>query len=315
MPSTLTSILIALILIGPVCLPSALARDVCSQPDWMFEWHDRETGAAPVLLASSAQGSMGASSAAQSAGAQTAKSSMQATQAPPPIEPSTPPATQSNQPSFSQTAPQSIPNLPSQSTANTLSQPVNSSPTTSVAPTAAGGPVGKPLLRENVVHNNANADNQDVPVESFFDCEPIAPQGVRTSFTGNPNSNRKKSGWHAEKFLWHVLDNAGVPMFLGNRQAELDPSISARAYINPPEREPTHTLGERIRRKSTTTVVQTKPENASKDPALVATPADPKSILHRIPQSELEGIPDEAPPPATDMQTPLVTPDAHAKAQ
>jgi hypothetical protein len=105
-------------------------------------------------------------------------------------------------------------------------------------------------------------------------------------------------------------------MFFGNNEADLDPSIGNRAYINPPARIQTESLGEKLRRKTTKTVVQnkpTKPDTTSADTSLVATPVTPQTILQKIPQSELEGTSYES-QNATDMKTPPVTPDVHAKA-
>jgi hypothetical protein len=253
-----------------------------------------------TLLASSAQGSTGATSAAQAAAAQTAKSSAAATQ-PPPLTETSPPA-QSALPTL---APMPGPTATSPQAPS--STPADSSPQSATSATRA------PVLRENVVHNNsmASPDNKASTVESFFDCDAVPPIGQQSRPPGGTDAADNKSGWHAGRLIWHVLDNAGVPMFFGNRDADLDPKIGSRAYINPPDRVPSQTLGEKIRRKSVKTVVQSKPDSSLQDPTLVATPADPKTILHKIPQSELEGI-DESQNP-NQMQTPPVTPDAHLK--
>ena len=102
-------------------------------------------------------------------------------------------------------------------------------------------------------------------------------------------------------------------MFFGNRDADLDPSIANRAYINPPDRKQTATLSQKLHFKATKSVVQNKPDTSVSDPSLVTTPVTSQTVLHKIPQSELEGTSYES-QTATDMQTPPVTPDVHAKA-
>jgi hypothetical protein len=58
-------------------------------------------------------------------------------------------------------------------------------------------------------------------VDTFFQCPPAAPsEGQRQSKARGPG-----------RFVWHVLDNLGVPMFY-SKDADLDPTIN-RAFAMP----------------------------------------------------------------------------------
>jgi len=84
-------------------------------------------------------------------------------------------------------------------------------------------------------------------VESFFQCNPAN----QTQQPKKKKSILKSPG----KIIWHVLDNFGVPMFVG-KDSDLDPSLS-QAYVMPPP---------------ATSVKNTAP-----------------AIPQKIPESELEG--------------------------
>lgn len=102
---------------------------------------------------------------------------------------------------------------------------------------------------------------------------PIAHPGKTDSSAASPPTSSAKSAAAAPfRFLWHVMDNAGVPMFFGKSDDNLDPSlrqgyasaISAPAALRRP-----------VDQKSGVTE-----SGAATMPAV--TP-------HKIPESELEG--------------------------
>ena len=104
----------------------------------------------------------------------------------------------------------------------------------------AGGSI-KDLENESTTKSNS--------VDSFFQCGalqnlPSMSKRDRTkalstetdvgAFQKLPKEETKTGSPHpsAGRFLWHFMDNLGIPMFYGNHDEALDPSIR-RAYSNP----------------------------------------------------------------------------------
>jgi hypothetical protein len=117
-------------------------------------------------------------------------------------------------------------------------------------------------------------------VESFFQVGPVnnsrARQVARVPAALPPGPADKKpvlkEVGHA---LWHVMDNAGVPMFLG-KSNDLDPSIDT-SHGMPPSMVPTL--------KRTDKAVENAKQTVVEGPSQIDTGA-----IHKIPQSELEGV-------------------------
>lgn len=76
-------------------------------------------------------------------------------------------------------------------------------------------------------------------IDSFFQLDSANVErsnsfrSADTNFASQSNSlrqsssaeSRKSAGVAPLRFLWHVMDNAGVPMFFGNKDNDLDPSL------------------------------------------------------------------------------------------
>jgi hypothetical protein len=122
-------------------------------------------------------------------------------------------------------------------------------------------------------------------VDSFFQLAPVkrrSPQDVRAD-AGALSGAGQSSGANEKKpvlkevgrALWHVLDNAGVPMVLG-KQNDLDPSIDTSHWM-PPAMVPN------LKRVD-------RPAENPKQTVIEGTAQIENGAVHKIPQSELEGI-------------------------
>lgn len=94
--------------------------------------------------------------------------------------------------------------------------------------------------------------------------------------------------------MWHVLDNIGVPMFSGNHDESLDPSIR-RYYVNPPLPEIDAHKTPRTAKNSKEIVIesparQTQESHSQQTSASGTTSSAAMTIQPKIPASELEGI-------------------------
>jgi len=186
---------------------------------------------------------------------------------------------------------------------NPLNNNINTNPNTSINASGAGSnntggaPTDSmPPLRGlqssaamSEKSGGANATGTGASVDSYFMTGPnrngrgpqMQPQMV--VYGPNPNEGQKKHG-----FVWHFLDNIGVPMF-GNNDLEIDPSIKT-VYVIPPPKLPSEKQMIKSRNQSaasgnaTTTTV--KAQEASQN----AQPTQQK-----IPESELEGTIYESP--------------------
>ncbi len=101
--------------------------------------------------------------------------------------------------------------------------PLNSGNTQQPVNPATGGNGAQPPLPSTPGTND---------VESFFQCNQVMPTS---------RNNQKKSRFGTPgKVIWHILDNLGVPMFVG-KDNDLDPSLR-QSYMLPPSIIPTHNI-------------------------------------------------------------------------
>jgi len=118
-------------------------------------------------------------------------------------------------------------------------------------------------------------------VESFFQVSPArktsATQPTKIQAAAAPTSTAAKTPVlkEASRALWHIMDNAGVPMFLG-KSNDLDPSIDT-SHSMPPSMVPN------LKRVD-------KPVDNPKQTVVEDTSQIDNSAIHKIPQSELEGV-------------------------
>ena len=149
-----------------------------------------------------------------------------------------------------------------------------------------------PILRNSIVKEALPTTADNNSVQSFFQCGTVQNLGDNNS-TIHKTQNKsliKTTG----SVMWHILDNLGVPLFIG-KDNDLDPSIDRNSYGMPPLNLPATV----IKIKKTNTVNKITPETTPQ-PSL-STPEVPPTTPQKIPQSELEGV--ELPAPK-DAQTP-----------
>ncbi len=265
------------------------------------------------LLASSAQINFGAQNAAQSA----ASSSAQTSDAAASISPSSSPVqldstshTFLSHPASLAPATLSLPRLSPASQPAVISAPAGAPPASGASvfppPGLSGSALAVPpnempgaaplpaALRESMP---TPAENNSV--ESFFQLnrlntqpmhEPVSLKTVLPQIKESHTSNERTS-WLGKtgRVVWHVLDNAGVPMLFGRNDADLDPSI-ARTFETSP--------------KITTETKAVKLDvDNDRHTELVPKPSEPQAIHGKIPESELEGTTYDFPPATIDAQT------------
>jgi hypothetical protein len=111
-------------------------------------------------------------------------------------------------------------------------------------------------------------------VESFFQVSPAQRSARPTASSSDATKLSEDQDDHkksVKRFLWHTLDNIGVPMFFGNKDDDLDPSL-AHGYI--------------MRSENGARAAQTpNKDNATANSAVINQPS-----VHKIPDSELEGV-------------------------
>jgi hypothetical protein len=139
-----------------------------------------------------------------------------------------------------------------------------------------------PLLREDVAKESV-PPAQDNSVESFFQIGARrSAQGVLmqpATVTSSAASERKSRSHGLYRCIWHILDNAGVPMFVGH-ESYIDPSISGRYLIPSPKLLRDSALAKELE-KATTGATQPPPSPA---------PTASQPMPQKIPASELEGV-------------------------
>ena len=231
-----------------------------NRPAHLIPAHLQPAHFAPKYLASSAQAGFGAQNAAQAAAQSSAGSAV--TGATAPIAPAT------SAPSYwsSTTEPQlrglTSPSS-SSSSASSFASPASSASASSSAsyPSTPSSATGKGSI------------------ESYFQLSG-SRSSVPPEVRSRPDDATKKK-FSPGKALWHILDNAGVPMFGGNTDADIDPRIT-RSYIDPP----LPNLNSKVGKASDDTIDTSKLHTISsdKDPgyAIQGTP-------HKIPEGQLEG--------------------------
>jgi hypothetical protein len=164
--------------------------------------------------------------------------------------------------------------LPNSAPAGQITNPQSLSGSATTRRPEAGG---KPALLQSgspALLQSGSPALQQGTVESFFQVSPAprsarpAASGADTAKLGENQDEHKKS---VKRFLWHALDNIGVPMFFGNKDDDLDPSL-AHGYIMRSEN------GARAAQAS-------NQDKATANSAVVNQPS-----VHKIPDSELEGV-------------------------
>jgi hypothetical protein len=156
--------------------------------------------------------------------------------------------------------------------------------------TAASTPASvtpAPALQQTVVKESAPSP-QDNSVEAFFQVGRSNRNSARNLLMQSaiiPSSD-KTSKWRSHgptRLLWHVMDNAGIPMFFGQDTSYIDPSIKETYVIPAPLLPRKDAKVEELEKERITPV-------ASQAPTSPATPNSPNA-LQKIPESELEGVP------------------------
>jgi hypothetical protein len=221
------------------------------------------TSGSQILLASSAQIGAGAQNAAQNASQSSAASSAAAQSAPIAPTPAPPVAPALSTPSLTSS--------PSQSLAPNAMQSNSPSNSTNLNEKNTGQGAQMPALRE-MIQQNSSSNGQEGNIESFFQVRKNnSPPAVVEDQRHQQRAPKTAPG----RALWHILDNAGIPMFMGNKDEDLDPSLT-RNYTNPPQLSAENK--------------DTKTQSGSGSAKQTATETVSVTKCHKIPDSELEGI-------------------------
>ena len=143
-----------------------------------------------------------------------------------------------------------------------------------------------PVLRETIVKDSGTS-SQENSVASFFQIDPDQRNNPKnllmqpaTVASAPKQSKRRSNGFY--RCMWHILDNAGVPMFFGQDTAYVDPSISG-TYVIPSPKLPREKGLEKQMESSLTVVGKPLPSTPASSASQDAT--------QKIPQTELEGVP------------------------
>ncbi len=132
-----------------------------------------------------------------------------------------------------------------------------------------------PTLREHITSDApAKTPQADNSVSAFFQV-PTNPANNQAT----PPTTKKTS---VKRLVWHVMDNMGVPMLVG-KDNDMDPSISSSNAM-PPVQVPTmaslRKMDKQIKHNEAITT----------EPATANAVSSGQAVLHKIPQSELEGV-------------------------
>ncbi len=162
-------------------------------------------------------------------------------------------------------------------------------------------PSSDPQLRGLSGSDSVNSSQNSGSVESFFQISNTlkTPAAEYTSNDktashllsefNSPEPKRAAAG-APFRFLWHVMDNAGVPMFFGKNDDDLDPSLR-HGYSETNYSKPNY-AGTISPGQSRSSATDYKPANTiegtTRATARSATGA-PSQTPHKIPESELEG--------------------------
>ena len=186
--------------------------------------------------------------------------------------------------------------LPSTSPIAPSTTPVVPGTTPSIVPASASATTSvQPALRQTISKGSTPTAEEN-SVESFFQID-TKPRNNPQSLLMQPataatKSNRNSHMFRPDRFVWHVLDNMGVPMFFGNHDSYLDPSLR-ESYVIPSPKLPNE--------KDVVKEIETSP--SPRIPNFPQpTSATSESIHQKIPESELEGVP--LPAPRDDVNAP-----------
>jgi hypothetical protein len=138
-----------------------------------------------------------------------------------------------------------------------------------------------PTLR-GTIGRGGHTPATDNGVESFFQLTPVQPSKAHQNVPSDSvaaksivTNEKKPVMKEVGRALWHVLDNAGVPMVL-SKQNDLDPSIDTSHWMPP-------ALVPDLKRVD-------KPVENPKQTVIEGTAQIDNGAIHKIPQSELEGV-------------------------
>lgn len=158
----------------------------------------------------------------------------------------------------------------------------------------------QPVLQEKVIKDSSLSTPQEGSVEAFFQVDQskknsrqvLLMQSGTVTPTGDSTSKWRTHGY--SRFLWHVLDNAGIPMFWGQDTSYIDPSLKETYLISAPKLPCERDVNVEIKESMTS---PTQPASA---PVTTNAPA----LLQKIPESELEGVPLPTPRDDTNVSKP-----------
>ena len=163
-------------------------------------------------------------------------------------------------------------------------------------------PSSEPVLRERIVGEPSASQPQDNSVESFFQLRNsniitgVSPPSTKPASSATGDKDESSFLHHAGRFVWHVLDNAGVPMFF-HESNDIDHPRIGKTYVVPPPKLPRESAI--VKEMNNPTAATT---SVSKTPAQ-PTSESAQSAPQKIPASELEGTIYEAPAP-NDVHAP-----------
>lgn len=143
-----------------------------------------------------------------------------------------------------------------------------------------------------------------VKLDTFFQLSPSS-QAIAVDKSvadiANPEPISKKTG--ASNFLWHVLDNLGVPISKGNHDPAIDPRIKEKMALPPYQNTATLRDAATSRDTGTSRAATTSGDAGSSSantsrgegPSGAASSSVQPSqttppVLHKIPESELQGL-------------------------
>ena len=125
---------------------------------------------------------------------------------------------------------------------------------------------------------DSQVSNSGKTIDSFFQTSKTAPSARAVSVSNE--KSRKKAKCGSKSFLWHFMDNAGIPMFFGDTGPELDPRLK-RDYRDPQLPD--------LNVKNGMNRVDSTRDGVSATAAQRGASCDPQMILHKIPEGQLDG--------------------------
>jgi len=159
-------------------------------------------------------------------------------------------------------------------------------PASSASSTSSAGH----LLQENIVKSavtapTASAAPPDNSVEAFFQvgasrngAQSLSMQAATVTSAAD-NKSKSRSGF--SRCMWHILDNAGIPLPDRHDTDYIDPNIKSTYLIPSPTLASEGAVAKELEQ---TTAAASKPGPQS-------TATNSAAALQKIPVSELEGVP------------------------